>query len=83
MFGKSISRRSFVGGASLATIAGLAGCSSSSSGTSSSTSSSSTSADRSGSVYWLNFKPELDATAQDLASKYMTATVGGSSASVA
>jgi len=73
MFGKNISRRSFIGGASLATIAGLAGCSSSSSDTSSSTSSSSTSANRSGSVYWLNFKPELDATAQDLASKYMKA----------
>ena len=73
MFGKSITRRSFIGGAGLATIAGLAGCSSSSSDTSSSASSSASSSDRKGSVYWLNFKPELDETAQKLASDYMTA----------
>ena len=70
---KSITRRSFVGGAGagLATL-GLAACgNSSSSDSSSSSSSSSNSDDRSGNVYWLNFKPELDTAAQKLASDYM------------
>lgn len=70
---KSITRRSFVGGAGAGLAAlGLAACgNSSSSDSSSSSSSSSNSDDRSGNVYWLNFKPELDTAAQKLASDYM------------
>lgn len=68
---KSITRRSFVGGAGAGLAAlGLAACGNSSSSDSSS-SSSSNSDDRSGNVYWLNFKPELDTAAQKLASDYM------------
>lgn len=69
---KSITRRSFVGGAGAGLAAlGLAACGNSSSSDSSSSSSSSNSDDRSGNVYWLNFKPELDTAAQKLASDYM------------
>lgn len=70
---KSITRRSFVGGAGAGLAAlGLAACGNSSSSDSSSlSSSSSNSDDRSGNVYWLNFKPELDTAAQQLASDYM------------
>lgn len=70
---KSITRRSFVGGAGAGLAAlGLAACGNSgSSDSSSSSSSSSNSDDRSGNVYWLNFKPELDTAAQKLASDYM------------
>ncbi|OFK22285.1 ABC transporter substrate-binding protein [Olsenella sp. HMSC062G07] len=65
--GWKLSRRSFVGGAGLAVAAGLAACSSGTSSSGGSTSGS----DRAGNVYWLNFKPELDATLQKLAGTYM------------
>ena len=70
----NISRKQFITlGAASAAVLGLAGCGSSSSsdGSSSSDTSSSSTDDRSGNVYWLNFKPELDETAQALAKTYM------------
>ena len=70
----NISRKQFITlGAASAAVLGLAGCggSSSSDSSSSSSTSSSNSDDRSGNVYWLNFKPELDETAQKLAKSYM------------
>ena len=70
---KSITRRSFIGGtgAGLAALS-LAACGGSSdSSSSSSSSSSSNDEDRSGNVYWLNFKPEFDTAAQELAKDYM------------
>lgn len=69
---KSITRRSFIGGtgAGLAALS-LAACGNSSSSSSDSSSSSSNSDDRSGNVYWLNFKPEFDTAAQQLAKDYM------------
>ena len=60
-------KRALALGLALIMVLGLAAC-----GGSSSSSSSSTAA--TGSVYWLNFKPELDATAQALAAKYTDAT---------
>ena len=63
---KAITRRSFLAGvASAATVAGLAACSNGSGSKAASDGA------RKGKVYWLNFKPELDATAQSLAKKYM------------
>ena len=69
----NISRKQFITlGAASAAVLGLAGCGgSSSSDSSSSSNTSSNSEDRSGNVYWLNFKPELDETAQKLAKSYM------------
>lgn len=70
----NISRKQFITlGAASAAVLGLAGCggSSSSDSSSSSDTSSSSTDDRSGNVYWLNFKPELDETAQALAKTYM------------
>ena len=62
---KAITRRSFLGGAaSAAAIAGLTACSGGSGSQASSGDS------RKGSVYWLNFKPELDEAAQELGKKY-------------
>ena len=66
---KAITRRSFVGGASAAVVAGLAACGNAGSG--SSESKDRAPEDRKGNVYWLNFKPELDETAQALGKKYM------------
>ena len=63
---KAISRRSFLGGAaSAAILAGLAACGNNAAG------SGSADGARKGNVYWLNFKPELDDTAQALGKKYM------------
>ena len=66
---KNLSRRAFLGAAGAMAI-GLAACSSG--GGSSAASGSAAAGD--GKVYWLNFKPELDETAQGLASKYTEAT---------
>ncbi len=64
MKGINISRRSFLGATALAAAsAGLAGCSGSGSDSTAT-----------GSVYWLNFKPEIDTTLQDLAATYTEST---------
>ncbi len=61
-----VTRRTFLGGAGLVAAAGLAACGNGGGGGSSSDDS-----NRSGNVYWLNFKPEMDGAIQDLAKKYM------------
>ncbi len=68
---KNLSRRTFLGatGAGLMAV-GLAACSSG--GGSGSGAASGGAGD--GKVYWLNFKPELDETVQDLAAKYTEET---------
>lgn len=64
----SISRRTFLGGAGMtAATAVLAGCGGSGSG------SATGEAAGSGSVYWLNFKPEIDEVLQELAKDYKEA----------
>ncbi len=72
----SISRRNFLkSAAAVAGAAALAGCSSSSDDSSSTGSSSSSSSSTStGSVYYLNFKPEQDEDWQELAASYTEQT---------
>ena len=67
---KNISRRTFLGATGLMAIS-LVACSS---GGGSGSGSAASSGGGAGSVYWLNFKPELDETLQDLASKYTEQT---------
>jgi len=71
---KNVTRRAFIGTSGLlaATLAACGGSTGSSDGGSSSGGNSSASG--SGSVYWLNFKPELDETLQDLAKTYTDET---------
>ncbi|MGN0286257.1 MAG: extracellular solute-binding protein [Atopobiaceae bacterium] len=67
----NITRRNFLAGSAVALAGlGLAGCGSSSDSSSSDSSSSDDSATTTGSVYYLNFKPEVDQAWQDLAKKY-------------
>ena len=67
----NISRRNFLAGSAFALAGlGLAGCSGSGSGSSDSSAASGAS----GSVYYLNFKPEADQAWQDLAKKYTDET---------
>ncbi|RRF88688.1 MAG: extracellular solute-binding protein [Coriobacteriaceae bacterium] len=62
MFEKPITRKAFLSGAAaVAAGLGLAGCSGSSD---------SDSGSENGTVYWLNFKPEIDKTIQKLGKKY-------------
>mgnify|MGYP000885562324 CR=1 FL=1 len=72
----NMSRRQFVkfttAGAASAASLGIAGCGSSSSSSSNSTNE--TSSSSSGSVYYLNFKPEVDEQWQELAQKYTDET---------
>lgn len=69
---KSMSRKAFLGTAGLAAATALAACNSNS-GTDAGSSSASTSTAK-GQVYWLNFKPEIDETLQDLAKTYTEQT---------
>lgn len=65
----NISRKQFITlGAASAAVLGLAGCGG---GASSSDTGGAGTDGHSGNVYWLNFKPELDETAQALAKAYM------------
>ena len=66
---KQVTRRTFVGGAGLAIAAGLVACGGKS--TTKGGTSGTSSEDRSGNVYWLNFKPEMDEAIQSLGKKYM------------
>ena len=64
---KQVTRRTFVGGAGLAIAAGLVACGGKS--TTKGGTSGTSSEDRSGNVYWLNFKPEMDEAIQSLGKK--------------
>ncbi len=64
-----LSRRAFLGGAGLLSLS-LAACGGNSGSTESSGESSGSGDATKGSVYWLNFKPEIDETLQSLAKTY-------------
>lgn len=71
----NISRRSFIGaGAAILAGLGLTACGGSGSSNSGSSDSSSSDSSAKGSVYFLNFKPEVDEAWQDLAKKYTDET---------
>ena len=72
MLNKSISRKSFLtGSAAIVAGLGLSACSGESSDSSDSSSSSTTyGSGENGTVYWLNFKPEIDETVQSLGKQY-------------